>query len=90
IIETTQRQLFTPSAAASPAPYKSQVFFHVYVVSNQDTYPPEGKSTFDFAKFQAELEQFRLPRQQFHFVIHHYTMAEDQVPTQRTAKRFRE
>jgi len=79
IIETTQRQLFTPSAAAAPAPYKSQVFFHVYIVTNQGTYNPEGASAFDYAKFKAELEQFRLPRQGYHFVLHHYTMAEDQA-----------
>jgi len=77
IIETTQRHLFTPSVAATPAPYKSQLFFHVYLISNHDTYKPDAKQHFDFSKFQSEMNQFKLPRQQFHYALHKYSMAED-------------
>jgi len=77
IIETTQRQLFTPSVSQISAPYKSQFYFHVYIVTNHDTFKPDAKKNFDFEKFQAEINQFKLPRQQFHFVLHKYSMADD-------------
>ena len=79
LIETTQRQLITPSASATAAPYKSQVYFHVYVISNQDTYQPISPRHFDYTKFKSELERLALPRQKFNFVLHQYSMAEDQA-----------
>ena len=77
IIRSTQRQLLTPSASALPAPYKANVYFHVYIISNHETFKPDAKQHFDYLHFQQEMERFRLPRQNFHFVLHKYSMAED-------------
>ncbi|EKX49685.1 hypothetical protein GUITHDRAFT_162074 [Guillardia theta CCMP2712] len=94
IIQSTQRQLFTPPASAAPAPYAANIHFHVYLITNHNTYKPEGKQHFDYSKFQSELEAFRweeknrkkevddkvrLPRQKYNFVLHKYSMAEDQA-----------
>jgi len=81
IIQSTQRQLVTPSASALPAPFKANVYFHVYIISNHETYKPDAPQHFDFLKLQQEMMQFRLPRQNFHFVLHKYSMAEDHALT---------
>jgi hypothetical protein len=76
LIQSVQRQVFTPSASALPAPYAANVYIHVYLISNHQTYLPTAPANFDWSKFKAELDRFRLPRQQFHFVLHKYSMAE--------------
>ena len=49
--------------SALPAPYAANVYFHVYIIANHETYKPDAKQHFDYSKFQQEMEQFRLPRQ---------------------------
>ena len=77
LIQSTQRQVITPSASALPAPYAATIYFHVYLISNHQSYNPAAPQHFDWPKFKAEVEQFRLPRQSFHFVLHKYSMSED-------------
>lgn len=79
VLSNTLTHLVTPSSAGWRTPYRPRIAFHIYMVTNHDTYDPLHPDNFNLNTFRNQLESFRAPGGTFAFQTHHMSLIDDKA-----------